>query len=147
MDNPFASLDLQFLRTENKSNRNTAVEIRQQLKDVDSSNIKGARDSLVLLLRFHYLLRPNEIASLNICDIDMESGILHVVNRKRNQYLVLCEQDVFYFKRWLAMRKLFSKSSPAFIISLHWTYGRSLPHQRISVRGIFQIVEKYRVDK
>lgn len=146
MNNPFATLDLSGLLVANHSGRSNADDKCELNLDNEVCSVKSARDRLIVLLRFKYGLRPKELVSLNVGDIDMDGGIINVSSRKRNQYLVIREQDILSFKRWMSIRKLYSKADPALIISLHWTHGRSAPYQRMSVRGVFQVVEKYKVN-
>ena len=145
MNNPFASLDLSGLLITNHSSRSNADDKYELSLDNEVSSVKSARDRLIVLLRFKYGLRPKELVSLNVGDIDMDGGIIHVSSRKRNRHLVIHDQDILSFKRWMSIRKLYSKADPALIISLHWTHGRSAPYQRMSVRGVFQVVENCRV--
>jgi site-specific recombinase XerC len=146
MNNPFASLDLSGLLIINHSSRSNTDDKYELNLDNEVSSVKSVRDRLIVLLRFKYGLRPKELVLLNVSDIDMDGGIVDVSSRKRNRYLVIHEQDMLSFKRWISIRKLYSKDDPALIISLHWTHGRSAPYQRMSVRGVFQVVEKYRVN-
>ena len=144
MNNPFASLDLNGLLMTKQSCRSAEDDRYELTLDKDVSSVKGARDRLIVLLRFKYGLRPKELVSLNVGDIDMEGGVIDVPSRRRNRHLVIHEQDMISFRRWMSIRKLYSKADPALIISLHWTHGRSTPYQRMSVRGVFQVVENCR---
>jgi len=146
MNNPFASLDLNGLLMTKQSCRSDEGDRYELTLDKDVSSVKGARDRIIVLLRFKYGLRPKELISLNVSDIDMEGGIIDVRSRRRNRHLVIHDRDMLSFRRWVSIRKLYSKADPALIISLHWTHGRSAPYQRMSVRGVFQIVEKYKAN-
>lgn len=146
MNNPFASLELNGLLMTKQSCRSDEGDRYELTLDKDVSSVKGARDRIIVLLRFKYGLRPKELVSLNVGDIDIEGGIIDVRSRRRNRHLVIHDRDMLSFKRWMSIRKLYSKADPALIISLHWTPGRSAPYQRMSVRGVFQIVEKYKAN-
>jgi len=143
MNNPFSSLDLCSLRIEQKPSIKTEPNIDQMLKWIDVAKPNGSRDRVVLLLRHKYRLRPSEISSLNISDVDFNGGVIQVVRCSKNQVVIIEECDLLDFRRWRAVRKLFASDLDAFLISMHWTRGRSEPYQRISVRGVFLVVQKY----
>lgn len=143
MNNPFASLDLSSVKTEQKPSIKTKPNIDQMLKWIDVTKPNGARDRVVLLLRHKYGLRPSEISALNISDVDINGGVLQVVRRSKKQVVIIDERDLLDFRRWRAVRKLYASDLDAFLISMHWTRGRSEPYQRISVRGVFLVVQKY----
>ena len=143
MNNPFASLDLHLLRVDKSSGRKTISNLNQQLEMVDISKPNGARDRVVLLLRHKYQLRPSDISTMNISDVDFSGGVIRVFRNQKQRIVVIDECDFLEFWRWGAVRKLYASSLDAFLISMHWTRGRSEPYQRISVRGVFQIVQKY----
>ena len=115
----------------------------QQLNQVDISKPNGVRDRVVLLLRYKYKLRPGEISILNISDIDFSGGIIQILRQNKKMVVVIDECDFLDFRRWVSVRKLYVNGLDAFLISMHWTRGRSEPYQRISVRGVFLIVQKY----
>ena len=115
----------------------------QQLNQVDISKPNGVRDRVVLLLRYKYKLRPGEISILNISDIDFSGGIIQLIRQNNKGIVVIDECDFLDFRRWASVRKLYVNGLDAFLISMHWTRGRSEPYQRISVRGVFLIVQKY----
>jgi site-specific recombinase XerC len=143
MNNPFASLDLRILRVEKMPDRKPIPNLDQQLKLVDVSKPNGARDRVILLLRHKYKLRPSNISTLNIADVDFSGGVIHIFRQQKKQIVVIDECDFLDFRRWGAVRKLYASSLDAFLISMHWTRGRSEPYQRISVRGVFLVVQKY----
>lgn len=142
-NNPFTSLDLRHLHVEKRTDCNMMPNLNQQLKQIDISKPNGMRDRVVLLLRHKYKLRPSEISMLNILDIDFSGGIIHIQRKQKQLVVVIDECDFLDFRRWAAVRKLYVSSLEAFLISMHWTRGRSEPYQRISVRGLFLIIQKY----
>ena len=142
-NNPFASLDLHLLRVEKVEDCKKMPNLDQQLNQVDISKPKGVRDRVVLLLRYKYKLRPGEISILNISDIDFSGGIIQILRQNKKMVVVIDECDFLDFRRWVSVRKLYVNGLDAFLISMHWTRGRSEPYQRISVRGVFLIVQKY----
>ena len=105
------------------------------------------RDRVVLLLRYKYTLWPGEISMLNISDIDFSGGIIQILRQNKKLIVVIDECDFLDFRRWASVRKLYVNGLDAFLISMHWTRGRSEPYQRISVRGVFLIVRKYALGK
>lgn len=143
MNNPFASLDLRLLRVDKSSAGKAISNLDQQLKLVDISKPNGARDRVVLLLRHKYKLRPSDISIMNISDVDFSGGVINIFRNQKQRIVVIDECDFLAFRRWGAVRKLYASDLDAFLISMHWTRGRSEPYQRISVRGVFQIAQKY----
>ena len=143
MNNPFAALDLHLLRIDKSSGGKVISNLNQQLELVDISRPNGARDRVVLLLRHKYKLRPSDISIMNISDVDFSGGVIHIFRNQKQRIVVIDECDFLAFRRWGAVRKLYASDLEAFLISMHWTRGRSEPYQRISVRGVFQIVQKY----
>lgn len=143
MNNPFTSLDLRPLRVEKMPDGKTTLSLGQQLNLVDISKPNGARDRVILLLRYKYKLRPSEISTLNISDVDFSGGIIHTLRQRKKLIVVIEECDFLDFRRWIVVRQLYVSGLDAFLISMHWTRGRSEPYQRISVRGVFLVVQKY----
>jgi len=143
MNNPFASLDLRLLRVEKMPDGKTMPNLDQQLKLVDVSKPNGVRDRVILLLRHRYKLRPGDISTLNISDVDFSGGVIQIFRQQKKRIIVIDECDLLDFRRWGAVRKLYASGLDVFLILMHWTRGRSEPYQRISVRGIFLIVQKY----
>ena len=142
-NNPFASLDLRQLQVEKRADRNKTPNLDQQLYRVDISKPNGMRDRVILLLRYKYKLRPSEISMLNISDVDFNVGIIHILRQQKRLIVVVDECDFLDFRRWASVRKLYVNGLDAFLISMHWTRGRSEPYRRISVRGLFLIIQKY----
>lgn len=143
MANPFSNLNIQRPSYKKSPSHLPKTGILDMLKQTQVSTPKGARDYVILLLRHKYCLRPCEIAALNIEHVDLQAAMIELLIRKKNPHIYLCEEDLIYFRRWVTVRRLYASSNPAFIISLHWTRGRSEPYQRISTRGIFQIANIY----
>lgn len=144
MNNPFASLDLCPFRVEKLPNGNTILNLDQQLKSVEVLKPSGMRDRVILLLRHKYKLRPSEISSLNISDTDLNGGIIHFMRHRKQLIVVIDECDLLDFRRWIVVRKLYVRGlDDAFFVSMHWTRGRSEPYKRMSVRGIFLVIQKY----
>ena len=142
-NNPFISLDLRHLHVEKRTVCKKISNLDQQLNQVDISKPNGVRDRVILLLRYKYKLRPSEISILNISDVDFSGGIIHILRQQKRQIVVVDECDFLDFRRWASVRKLYVNGLDAFLISMHWTRGRSEPYQRISVRGLFLIIQKY----
>jgi site-specific recombinase XerC len=143
MNNPFATLDLRLLRVEKMPDGKTIPSLDEQLKLVDVSKPNGIRDRVILLLRHKYKLRPSDISTLNISDVDFSGGIIHIFRQQKKRIVVIDECDFLDLRRWGAVRKLYVSGLDAFLISMHWTRGRSEPYKRISVRGVFLVVQKY----
>ena len=71
----------------------STVEIRKLLSSIDRSHAKGRRDYAILLLLARLGMRSGEIASLDLEDIDWNSGSLKVRGKGREARLPL-PQDV-----------------------------------------------------
>lgn len=140
--NPFAHLQLPKITDRRPSSAICRADLECRDDSERTLTPKQIRDSVVLYLRWIYRLSPSEIVSLNTTDIDAEAGILSVPGRRRKQVTVLAARDLPVFRRWATIRRLYSQDCGALIISLHWTPGRSLPHQRISTRAVYDIVTK-----
>lgn len=143
MNNPFASLDLRPLRARRASRVPKMSNLDRQLNLVNVSKPSGVRDWVILLLRNKYKFLPGEISKLDLSDVDLSGGIIYIVRQRKKQIVVVDERDLFAFQRWIVVRKLFVSNTDAFLISMHWTRGRAEPYQRISVRGVFLVVQKY----
>lgn len=63
--------------------------------------------------------------------------------RGRVRTVELTTPTAAVFRRWLAARALLQPDTAALFVSLHWTAGRAAPGQRISVRGVRQMVRGY----
>ncbi len=142
-NNPFTSLDLRHLHVEKRAVCKKISNLDQQLNQVDISKPNGVRDRVILLLRYKYKLRPSEISILNISDVDFNVGIIHILRQQKRLIVVVDECDFLDFRRWASVRKLYVNGLDAFLISMHWMRGRSEPYRRISVRGLFLIIQKY----
>jgi site-specific recombinase XerC len=85
-------------------------------------------------------LKPSQIQGLNVADVNLEAGIVHVQSRKRLTPIYVSEVTMKYSQRWLAVHKLLGIADCALFVSLHWTTGRSVPRTRMSVRAIHNVL-------
>ena len=119
------------------------VDFQKIISLVNRTTPKGLRDRVILLLRFRYGLKTGEIAKLELGAVDVETGVINISSRRRNR-IVLLDPKVFPdFRRWATVRNLFVAETSAFIISMHWTAGRSIPYRKMSTRGVYQVVVDY----
>ena len=144
MENPFVNV-LQYLDTLPKQRRISnpcGNEIEQILNDFHPTSNKQIRDKVILLLSFHYKLKPSEIVRLNLQDVNLNTGLITVVSKRRGP-LALRNDDILAFRQWSAVRQMYQRtdiSDSAFLISLHWTLGRSLPYCRLSTRSVNHVI-------
>lgn len=105
---------------------------------------KTIRDQVILLLRYRYKLKPAEIFEMNVDDVDIDNGLIYFAARKQN--IPLLAGDIIYFRRWLRIREqyLVNGGDNAYLISFHWTVGRSKPFLRLGRRAIDKIIENSR---
>jgi site-specific recombinase XerC len=105
------------------------------------SSVKGVRDRAILTGMLCHGLTVSEVCALNIGDLDLAARTLRVTGRRgRVRTVELTTQTSAVFRRWLAARALLQPDTTALFVSLHWTSGRAAPSQRISVRGVRQMV-------
>lgn len=78
----------------------TVIEL---LRSIDRGDAMGWRDYTILHLMSHYGLRPCEVASLRLDDIDWEARTLRVAQRKTRSILVLpiADRTLRIIKRYL----------------------------------------------
>jgi integrase/recombinase XerD len=108
------------------------------------SSVKGVRDRAILTGLLCHGLTVSEVCALNIGDLDLAARTLRVTGRRgRVRTVELTAQTAGVFRRWLAARALLKPDTAALFVSLHWTTGRAAPSQRISVRGVRQMVRGY----
>ena len=70
--------------------------LEQQLNQIDISKPNGVRDRVVLLLRYKYKLWPGEISMLNISDVDLSGGIVHILRQNKKLQVELLAAFCFY---------------------------------------------------
>lgn len=108
------------------------------------SSAKGVRDRAILTGLLCHGLAVSEVCALNIGDLDLAARTLRVTGRRgRVRTVELTAQTAGVCRRWLAARALLRPDTAALFVSLHWTTGRAAPCQRISVRGVRQMVRGY----
>jgi site-specific recombinase XerC len=103
---------------------------------------KQIRDKVILLLNYRYNLKPSQIVRLNVGDVNLQSGLINVPSRKQ-RIVALRNEDILAFRQWSAIRQMYQRtdvSDNAFLISLHWTLGRSLPYCRLSTRAVNDVI-------
>lgn len=110
----------------------------------DMNEPAGVRNRILLLLMTAYGLEVHQLHRLNVQDIDPQAARLEILSRRGKPRLVYLDANaVALLNRWLTIRRLYAHDPDAVFISLHWTSGRSLPGQRLSERGIRQVIDKH----
>ena len=146
MENPFVNV-LRYLDTLPKQKRNSGLcrnNFEQTLQAFHPNSNKQIRDKVILLLSYHYELKPSEIVRLNLQDVNLNTGLITVPSRKKG-IIALRHEDVLAFRQWSAVRQMYQRtdiSDSAFLISLHWTLGRSLPYCRLSTRAVNHVIHR-----
>jgi len=116
----------------------------RRLLAAPKNSVKGVRDRAVLTGLLCHGLAVSEVCALNIGDLDLVARTLRVTGRRgRVRTVALTAQTAAVVRRWLAARALLQPDTTALFVSLHWTSGRAAPGQRISVRGVRQMVRGY----
>jgi site-specific recombinase XerC len=146
VENPFVNV-LRYLDTLPKRQR-TSNPCRDNfehiLNNFHPESNKQIRDKVILLLSYRYNLKPSEIVGLNLQDVNLNAGLITVASRKK-AILALRNEDVLAFRQWSAVRQMYQRtdfSDSAFLISLHWTLGRSLPYCRLSTRAVNHVINR-----
>lgn len=146
MENPFVNV-LRYLDTLPNCKKNSKPcreNFEQILNNFHPNSNKQIRDKVILLLSYHYNLKPSEIVGLNLQDVNLNAGLITVASRKKG-VLALRNEDVLAFRQWNAIRQMYQRtdiSDNAFLISLHWTIGRSLPYCRLSTRAVNHVINR-----
>ena len=147
--NPAAGLKTPADRTarEEKVKFLTVEAVRRVLAAPNRNEPKGIRDKAVLVLMALHGLRVIEVSRADLADLDLEAGeagtlkVLGKGNKERG--ILLTEETREIVKMWLAVRGLMHSGSPALFLTMHWTDAQREPGQRISTRGLRQMVDGY----
>ena len=116
----------------------------KRLLAAPKNSVQGVRDRAILTGLLCHGLAVSELCALNVADLDLATHTLRVTGRRgRVRTVELTAQTAAVFRRWLAARALLKPDTAALLVSLHWTSGRAAPGQRISVRGVRQMVRGY----
>lgn len=146
MENPFVNV-LRYLDTLPKRKKTSNIcsdNFEHILNNFRPENNKQIRDKVILLLNYRYNLKPLEIVGLNLGDVNLDTGLIRVASKKKG-IVVLQNEDILAFRQWRAIRQMYQRtdfSDDAFLISLHWTLGRSLPYCRLSTRAVNYVINK-----
>lgn len=113
------------------------------LEVVPHTTILGIRDRAIIgLLVFG--LAPAQVVGLNTADVNIDAQSILLFERARQREIQPLDPDTFaLIRRWIAVRQMLNPTDVALFISLHWTAGRSKPHQRISCRGLHDVLRRY----
>ena len=147
MENPFINV-LRYLDTLPKRKvapNNRRKNLEHMLNNLHPDSNKRIRDKVILLLSYHYNLKPSEIIRLNLEDVNLEAGLIAVASKK-DGIVLLRNEDMLAFRQWSAIRQMYRRSEVSdnpFLISLHWTHGRSLPYCRLSTRAVNYVVNQH----
>lgn len=128
--------------TPRQSSRPLSIkQTRELLSQPDLTTPKGYRDRAMLALMALTGLESFEVHLLNAGDYLKAEGCLQVTGRASKQRaLYLPEYTAEVLLSWLNVRQLLDPPTSAMFISMHWSNGRALPHNRISTRAIYEIV-------
>jgi site-specific recombinase XerC len=144
VENPFVNV-LRYLDTlpkRQKPSNPCTVNFEKILNNFHPDSNKQIRDKVILLLNYRYNLKPSEIVRLNMGDVNVHAGLI-TLGSKKKRTLALRNEDILAFRQWGAVRQMYQRtdvSDNAFLISLHWTLGRSLPYCRLSTRAVNDVI-------
>ena len=81
---------------------------------------QGRRDLVAILLMYDLSLRPSEVVSLKISDVDMDEGTLHIMRHKTHdeQRARLTQRLYLAMRRYLSCRQDRSPDAPLLVRSL-----------------------------
>jgi site-specific recombinase XerD len=134
-------------KTQTKSTTTTPSDaIIHYLGSLDTSTARAIRDQAIIALAALDGLKVGQIAALDVADVDMQAGVVHVARRRGQRGMVfLSSTSIGALTRWLAVRRLVHVGGDDSIFpSMHWTSGRSQPGTRISKRGLNRVINLYR---
>jgi site-specific recombinase XerC len=116
----------------------------EKLWTIPTTTMQGVRDGAILRLAA-FGLSQAQIAGLNVADVDATAQAIRLRRRTTRRMIQPLDPDTFAaLRRWLALRQMLNPADPAVFVSLHWTSGRTTPHQRISQRGLFDVLRRHR---
>jgi len=147
--NPVAGLKAPSDRTarEERIKYLTLEQARRVLALPNVNTPKGIRDKTILVLMALHGLRVIEVHRLSLEDVDLEAeeaGTLRLFGKgNKHRTILLTVETREIMERWLAARALTRSDSPAVFVTMHWTDAAVEPGQRISTRGIRQMVDGY----
>jgi site-specific recombinase XerC len=100
-------------------------------------NAKAARDTAILRLAFGLGLRRNEIATLDICHIDLTADKIHVLGKGNRERITLTlpKNAKDALAAWLQWRGTGAPDAPLFINLAH-----NSPGNRISGAGVYDVI-------
>lgn len=146
MENPFVNV-LRYLDTlpkRKKTSNPCRDNFEHILNNFHPDSNKQIRDKVILLLNYRYNLKPSEMVGLNVGDVNLHNGLI-TLTAKKKRTLALRNDDILVFRQWSAIRQMYQRTDfpdNAFLISLHWTLGRSLPYCRLSTRAINIVINR-----
>jgi site-specific recombinase XerC len=116
----------------------------QSLEAVPTTSMHGVRDLAILRLAI-FGLSPAQIVALNVSDVEVTAQAVRLQGRSGRRIIQPLDPDTFAaLRRWVALRQMLNPSDSAVFLSLHWTAGRTTPHQRLSRRGLFEVIRRNR---
>jgi len=146
VENPFLNV-LRYLHTLPKRKKTSNIcrdNFEHVLNNLHPDSNKQIRDRVILLLNYRYNFKPSEIVGLNVGDVNLDTGLIAVASKKKRA-VALRNEDILAFRQWSAIRQMYQRtdfSDGAFLISLHWTLGRSLPYCRLSTRAVNYVINR-----
>ncbi|WP_264319867.1 tyrosine-type recombinase/integrase [Zarconia navalis] len=113
---------------------------RQILQTVDTSTLKGKRDSAILRLLWTNALRRNEVVGCDICDFDRTNGRLQILGKGKSnrEWVDLARGTSHAIANWLDARETTRPSDPLFV-------GLDKAHSpgRLAGSSVYRIVRAY----
>ncbi|MCC7362021.1 MAG: site-specific integrase [Anaerolineales bacterium] len=115
----------------------------ESIKPIPTTSMQGVRDLAILRLVV-FGLSPAQLVALDVADFDVAAQAVRLNGRSGRRRIQPLDPDTFAaLRRWMALRQMLNPADSAVFLSLHWTAGRTSPHQRLSRRGLFDVVRRY----
>jgi len=136
--NPILQFRKYYLRKYKKDNDS---EIRKLISVEEASKLVNSvldtRDRCILVLLFKTGMRIGELRQLDVKDIDIDKGTIHLKQtaKRTNRLLYLDDEAISVLSRWLATRKnRLGSDSPALFISKRGTRMKNRSIELITMK-------------
>ena len=102
---------------------------------------KGVRDTAIVRLLFDCGLRRNEVTSLDVADVDFESGCLWVTAKGKTAKvkMTLPKPTAEALRKWVEVRATLPVKDESVFCDLNWTRNE---HSRMSGTAVYKLVRK-----
>jgi len=111
--------------------------VAAMLKHLDPDTAMNARDSAIIELLINPALRRGEVAGLDLCDVEFESGRIRIRGKGRHddEFVTVAELQLDAIRRWLRFRGV--ENGPLFV-----NLDRAHETGKLTTQGIYNIVAR-----